>query len=50
MTQVYIIILDFKVWLTDVKAEKFDRSLLKTFEMVNTSFQVLDKFDHSRFF
>ena len=50
MTPAYAKQLGFQVQKTDVKAQKINGSLLKTFEMVIANFQIKDKFDRVRFF
>ena len=44
ITLAYASKLSSKVWKTDVRAQKIDSSLLKTFEMVIAGFQIEDKF------
>ena len=50
MTLAYATKLGLKVWPTDVEALKIDSLLLRTYEIVNASFQVLDKLDQACFF
>ena len=49
MTPAYIAKLDFKICPTNVEAQKIDSSLVKTFGMVITGFQVEDKLGRVRF-
>ena len=50
MTPVYAIKLSFKVWRTNVRAQKIDAFLLATYKMVITAFQVLNKLGRAYFF
>ena len=50
MTPAYSKQLGFQIQKTDVKAQKIDGSLLRTFEMVIAGFQVEDKLGRARFF
>ena len=43
MTPAYILKLGFKVYFTNVKAQKVDGSTFDTLEMVLTNFQIEDK-------
>ena len=42
--------LDFKVWKTNIGAQKIDSSALETFEIVIADFQMKDKVSRPRFF
>ena len=42
--------LGFKIWKTNIRAQKIDGSALETFEMVIADFQVEDKANRPRFF
>ena len=50
ITPAYAINLGFKVWRTNVGAQKIDNSLLATYRMVIAAFQVLDKLERAHFF
>ena len=50
MTPAYAAQLGLKVRKTNVSAQKIDGSLLATYNMIITAFQVFDKLSHSRFF
>ena len=50
MALAYASKLALKVHPTNVKAQKIDGSILKTFEMVLASFQIEDKLKKSQFF
>ena len=50
ITPTYAAELGLKVQKTDVGAQKIDRSLLKTYNMVIAAFQVFNKFNCSWFF
>ena len=50
MTPAYAKQLGLQVRKTDVKAQKIDGSLLRTFKMVMAGFQVVDKLGRARFF
>ena len=50
MSCAYIEKLSFKTQKTNVRAQKIDSSILQTFEMVITNFQVEDKGGRPRFF
>lgn len=50
MTLAYIVKLGLKVLLINVRVQKIDSSILKTFEMVLASFQFEDKLRRARFF
>ena len=50
ITSAYATKLGFKVWKTDVKAQKIDSSLLATYKMVIAAFQVLNKLGRVCFF
>ena len=50
MTLKYALKLDLKICYINVKAQKIDSSIFKTFEMVLASFQVEDKLEKARFF
>lgn len=45
MTPAYIAKLDLKIRLTNIKTQKIDNSILKTFEIVFANFQVKDKLE-----
>lgn len=46
----YFLKLGLKIYHIDVKAQKIDSFILKTFEIILASFQVEDKFEKARFF
>lgn len=50
MTSIYVSKLGFKVCYTNVKAQKIDSSIFKTFEIVLTIFQIKDKLGITWFF
>ena len=50
MTPAYTKQLDLQIQKTDVKAQKIDGSLLRTFRMIIAGFQVEDKLGRARFF
>ena len=50
MIPAYAAHLGLKVKVTNVSAQKIDKSFLVTYGMVIAAFQVVDKFDRSRFF
>ena len=50
MTPAYAAYLSLKVRVTNVSAQKIDRSSLATYGMVIAAFQVVDKLGHSWFF
>lgn len=50
ITRSYIVKLDFKIYATDVKAQKINSFTFKIFEIVLTSFQINNKLEKSRFF
>ena len=50
MTSAYAAYLGLKVRVTNVGAQKIDRSLLAIYGIVIATFQVIDKLDCSRFF
>ena len=50
MTLAYAAYLGLKVRVTDVNAQKIDRSLLAIYGMIIAAFQVLDKLGRSQFF
>ena len=50
MTLAYVAYLSLKVRVTNVGAQKINRSSLATYGMVIAGFQVVDKLDCSRFF
>ena len=50
MTSAYTVYLSLKVTMTNVGAQKIDRSSLVTYSMVIATFQVVDKLDRFWFF
>ena len=50
MTPTYAAKLGLKVRKTNIRAQKIDSSILKTFEIVLTDFQLEDKLGRARFF
>ena len=50
ITPTYMTQLGFKMGKIHVDAQKIDRSLLKTYNMIITAFQVFDKFGCFLFF
>ena len=50
MSLAYIEKLGFKTWMTNVRAQKIDGSILETFRIVITDFQVEDKTGRPKFF
>ena len=46
----FVLKLGFKIWKTNVKAQKIDGSTLKTFGMIIADFQVKDRVGKPRFF
>ena len=50
MTPVYASKLGFEVWTTNIGAQEIDGSLLKTFKIVITGFQIRDKLGRAQFF
>ena len=50
MTLVYALKLGFQVSCTNIKAQKIDGSIFKTFEIVLASFQMEDKLGKAWFF
>ena len=50
MSPIYIKKLGLKTWKTNIGAQKIDGSILKTFKIVITDFQVENKVGRLRFF
>ena len=50
ITLEYVLKLDLKVCLTNVKAQKIDNSTFKTFKIVLTSFQIENMLQSAKFF
>lgn len=50
MTPAYLLKLGLKIWHTNIEVQKIDTSIFKIFKMVQTSFQVENKFKKALFF
>ena len=50
MSRVFTHQLGFAIWKTNVEAQKIDGTTLETYEMIVSTFFVLDKDDRERFF
>ena len=50
MSQVFTHQLSFKTWKTNIGAQKINKTILETYEIVVFNFFVLDKNDRERFF
>lgn len=50
ITLAYATNLSWKLWFTNVKTQKIDNSIIKTFKIVLANFQFQDKFKKSQFF
>ena len=50
ITPAYVAKLGLKVWPTDIRAQKINGSLLRTFKRVIANFLALDKLDWACFF
>ncbi len=50
MIQDFILQLDFKIQNTNVRAQKISGTILETYEIIDSTFFILDKDDGIRFF
>lgn len=50
MSQTFTQQLDFKIWKTNVKIQKIDDTILEAYEMIVSTFSILDKDSRARFF